>query len=97
MVDAFANLTREERIEKAVHTYQHNSKTTVRKAAKIYNVAPSTIIRRFKGHMGFKRLKKAKEEADKAERAIQQAVAKDTRETNVEMTRMAKIRQYLFT
>ncbi len=42
-------------------------------------------------------LKKAKEEADKAERAIQRSVAKDTRETNAEMIRMTKIKQCLFT
>jgi hypothetical protein len=42
-------------------------------------------------------LKKAQEEADRAERAIQRAVAKDTRETNTEMARMAKINQCLFT
>ena len=42
-------------------------------------------------------LKKAKEEADKAERAIQHAAAKDTREINAEMSRLAKIKQRLFT
>jgi hypothetical protein len=42
-------------------------------------------------------LKKAQEEADKAERAIQRAQAKDTRETNVEMARMARIKDSLFT
>ncbi len=41
-------------------------------------------------------LKKAQEEAEKAERAVQRAVAKDTRETNAEMGRMAKIKQCLF-
>lgn len=42
-------------------------------------------------------LKKAQEEADKAERAYQRAQAKDTRETNAEMARMAKVKQCLFT
>ena len=42
-------------------------------------------------------LKKVQEETDKAERAIQHAMAKDTRETNAEMARMAKVKQGLFT
>jgi hypothetical protein len=42
-------------------------------------------------------LKKAQEEAEKAQRVIQRAQAKDTRETNAEMARMAKIKDSLFT
>ena len=42
-------------------------------------------------------LKKTKEEADKTERAIQYAAAKDAREINAEMSRLAKIKQRLFT
>jgi predicted component of type VI protein secretion system len=42
-------------------------------------------------------LKKANEEAEKAERVIQRAQAKDARETNAEMVRMAKIKDSLFT
>jgi hypothetical protein len=42
-------------------------------------------------------LKKTQEELEKTERAHQRAVAKDTRETNNEMARMAKINQRLFT
>jgi hypothetical protein len=41
--------------------------------------------------------KKAQEEAEKADRAIRRAVAKDTRDTNNEMARMAKIDKRLFT
>jgi hypothetical protein len=41
--------------------------------------------------------KKTQEELEKAERAHQRAVAKNTRETNNEMARMAKINQRLFT
>jgi hypothetical protein len=35
--------------------------------------------------------KKAQDEAEKIERAVQRALAKDTRETNAEMARMARI------
>jgi hypothetical protein len=42
-------------------------------------------------------LKKAQEEAEKAERAQKRAIAKDTRETNAEMARIAKIDRRLFT
>jgi hypothetical protein len=42
-------------------------------------------------------LKKTQEELKKTERAHQRAVAKDTREINNEMARMAKINQRLFT
>ena len=41
-------------------------------------------------------LKKAQQEAEKAERAIQRAIAKDTRVFNVEVTRMAKVKSDLF-
>ena len=41
--------------------------------------------------------KKTKEETDKTERAIQYAAAKDAREINAEMSRLAKIKQRLFT
>ena len=43
MADAFANLKKSERIEKAVCACQEDSKLTTRKAAKIYNIAVSTI------------------------------------------------------
>jgi hypothetical protein len=42
-------------------------------------------------------LKKVQEEAAKTERAQKRAIAKDTRETNAEMARMAKIDRRLFT
>jgi hypothetical protein len=42
-------------------------------------------------------LKRAAEEADKVERAIRRATAKDAKETNAEMARMAKIDKRLFT
>jgi hypothetical protein len=41
-------------------------------------------------------LKKAQEEADKAQRAIRRAEAKDARDTTTEMARMGKIKQSLF-
>jgi hypothetical protein len=40
--------------------------------------------------------KKAQDEAEKIERAVQRALAKDTRETNAEMARMARIDNRLF-
>jgi hypothetical protein len=40
--------------------------------------------------------KKALDEAEKIERAVQRALAKDTRETNAEMARMARIDNRLF-
>jgi hypothetical protein len=42
-------------------------------------------------------LKRAADEADKIERAIRRATAKDAKETNAEMARMAKIDKRLFT
>ena len=42
-------------------------------------------------------LKKTKEKTDKTERTIQRAAAKDAREINIEMSRLAKIKQRLFT
>jgi hypothetical protein len=42
-------------------------------------------------------LKKAQEEAQKAERVIQRAQAKDARDTNVEMARMARVKDTVFT
>jgi hypothetical protein len=42
-------------------------------------------------------LKRAAEEADKVERAIRRATAKDAKETNAEMAQMAKIDKRLFT
>jgi hypothetical protein len=41
-------------------------------------------------------LKKAQQEAEKTERAHQRAVAKDTRDINAEMARMAKVYKRLF-
>ena len=48
MADAFANLPKAERIEKAVHACQQDSRLTARKAGKIYNVIHSTISRRLR-------------------------------------------------
>ncbi|ERF70136.1 hypothetical protein EPUS_00323 [Endocarpon pusillum Z07020] len=42
-------------------------------------------------------LKKAQQEAEKAEKAVQRAIAKDMREINVEMARMARVNPKLFT
>jgi hypothetical protein len=42
-------------------------------------------------------VKKAQEEAEKRERAVQRATAKDAKDTNAEMARMAKIDKRLFT
>ena len=54
-----------------------------------------------KAHMQQKKeqmaLKRAEEEAEKVERAIRRATAKDAKEINVEMARMAKIDRRLFT
>jgi hypothetical protein len=41
-------------------------------------------------------LRRAQEEADKAERAVRAAMAKDPRNTNAELARMAKIDRHLF-
>ncbi len=51
MADAFADLSKQERLEKAVHACQQDTKLTAQKAAKIYNLVPSTITRRLKGLM----------------------------------------------
>jgi helix-turn-helix, Psq domain len=48
MADAFANLPKVERIEKAVCACQQDSRLTARKAGKIYNGVHSTISRRLK-------------------------------------------------
>jgi helix-turn-helix, Psq domain len=46
MADAFADLTKTERVEKAVRACQQDLRLTARKAAKIYNFTHSTIQRR---------------------------------------------------
>jgi helix-turn-helix, Psq domain len=46
MADIFANLSKEKRIEKAVKACAEDDELTIRKAAKIYNVAHTTISRR---------------------------------------------------
>jgi Fic family protein len=46
MVDNFANLSKAERIEKAVEECGRNIRLTARKASKIYGVAYTTITRR---------------------------------------------------
>jgi helix-turn-helix, Psq domain len=46
MADIFANLSKEKRIEKAVKACAEDDELTTRKAAKIYNVAYTTISRR---------------------------------------------------
>jgi helix-turn-helix, Psq domain len=48
MADAFANSPKAERIEKSARAYQQNSRLTARKAAKIYNVVNTTILRRLR-------------------------------------------------
>ena len=48
MADSFANLNKQERIEKAVTECIQDSNLSANKAAKIYNIAPSTITRRLK-------------------------------------------------
>jgi hypothetical protein len=54
-----------------------------------------------KAHMQQKKgqiaLKRAEEEAEKVERAIRRATAKDAKEINAEMARMAKVDRRLFT
>jgi helix-turn-helix, Psq domain/Tc5 transposase DNA-binding domain len=46
MADMFANLSKAERIEKAVKACAEDDELTIRKAAKIYKVAHTTIARR---------------------------------------------------
>ncbi len=46
MANVFANLSEEERIEKAVKACAEDRSLSARRAAKIYNIAPSTITRR---------------------------------------------------
>ena len=58
------------------------------------DIAHKVVIGQKKKEQMFK---KTKEEADKTERAIQHAAAKDAREINAEMSRLAKIKQRLFT
>jgi hypothetical protein len=48
MADYFTNLSKPERIEKAVCACAENNRLTVRKAVKIYNVTLFTITRRLK-------------------------------------------------
>ncbi len=49
MADVFANLSKAERIEKAVAACaQEENKLSAYKASKIYNIASSTITRRLK-------------------------------------------------
>ena len=62
MADAFANLSKQERIEKAVCACQRDTKMTARRAAKIYNCAPSTISRRLQGVTKSKRLSGAEQQ-----------------------------------
>jgi DeoR/GlpR family transcriptional regulator of sugar metabolism len=45
MADIFANLSKAERIEKAVKVCAEDDELTIRKAAKIYKVAYTTIAR----------------------------------------------------
>jgi helix-turn-helix, Psq domain len=46
MADIFANLSKVERIEKAVQACAEDDQLTIRRASKIYNVAHTTISRR---------------------------------------------------
>jgi helix-turn-helix, Psq domain len=48
MADAFTNLPKAERIEKAVRACQQDSRLTARRAGKIYNVVHSIISRRLR-------------------------------------------------
>jgi hypothetical protein len=43
MADVFANLSKQERIKKAVAACIQDSKLSANKAAKIYNIIPSII------------------------------------------------------
>jgi transposase len=45
MADAYANLTKVERVEKAVCACEEDKGLSARKAAKIFNIAHSTITR----------------------------------------------------
>lgn len=56
MADEFANLSKQERIEKAVAACIQDGKLSANKAAKIYNVAPSTITRRLNEQTKSKKL-----------------------------------------
>jgi predicted HTH transcriptional regulator len=48
MADAFADLSKTERIEKAAVAYAADHRLTARKARKIYYIAYTTITRRLK-------------------------------------------------
>jgi helix-turn-helix, Psq domain len=56
MAETFANLSKQERIEKAVAGCIQDSKLSATKAAKIYNIAPSTITRRLNEQTNPKKL-----------------------------------------
>lgn len=64
------------------------------RAKKIAEIARKQAIREKKAQQA---LKKVQTEAEKADRAMVRARAKDTRETNAEMGRMARIDPRLFT
>lgn len=49
MADPFANLTKAERIEKAVQACREHSRITARKAAKIFGISHTIISRRMDG------------------------------------------------
>ena len=49
MADKFADLTKEKRIEMATKACAEDSRLTIRKAAKIYQIAHTTISRRIEG------------------------------------------------
>jgi hypothetical protein len=48
MADVFADLSKSERIEKAVEIYLKDNRLTARKALKIYKYTYIIILRRFK-------------------------------------------------
>lgn len=56
MAEIFANLSKQERIEKAVAACTQDSNLSANKAAKIYNIAPSTITRRINKQIRPKKL-----------------------------------------
>jgi hypothetical protein len=58
------------------------------------DIAHKIAVSRKKKEQAFK---KAQEEVEKAERAHQRAVAKDTRDSSAEIARMARVNKRLFT
>jgi predicted HTH transcriptional regulator len=55
MADVFANLTKEQCIEKAVKACAEDHRLTARKAGKIYQIVHTTITRRLKDLTKFRK------------------------------------------